>query len=453
MKSLLKTSRNTLVAIATVSMLVPSTIWAKGAPNGGGGQSHFSHGPSIQSSLNAPLRSAAGSSIGGSATINSSNGPVLAHTANNLATGAALDKSITTSNKQAKIVASASNLNGSGTLASGQSTVHSKQVMDEKGSEILTELNRALSLGDNPDESAPSDPDYPGHLGMGSDSQYGDGATMNYPKQSTPIQMSARGTSSTSSTPKVFGKASNSTTINAVVHEKTPNVQTLTNASGSDNGKNVFGRNNFATAKDVAAANIGKNAKGSTADPTPSQNDGPPIPLPSPMPKPFPSGPILSSSDENTSTTADNVTTDASATTSVTTPAVAAGADLVLEDIALTGTATLVAGPEFTIKFRNQGSTDAGKFQVGISAGFNQESKPTDPKAAVFVAGLAAGESKTITLRLSHKAMLMEDNGKGLVPYRFLRIALDLTNAIPESDKTNNKAVVERSAIETAAVK
>ena len=100
--------------------------------------------------------------------------------------------------------------------------------MEEKGNEILIELNRVLSLGDNPDEAAPSDPDYPGHLGMGSDSQYGDGATMNYPKQSTPVQLSAHGISST---PKAFGKVSDQSTLNATVHEKTPNVQTLTNVS------------------------------------------------------------------------------------------------------------------------------------------------------------------------------------------------------------------------------
>jgi len=35
-------------------------------------------------------------------------------------------------------------------------------------------------------------------------------------------------------------------------------------------------------------------------------------------------------------------------------------ADLVLEDVHLASPATLVAGPAYTVKFRNQGTADAG---------------------------------------------------------------------------------------------
>jgi len=35
-----------------------------------------------------------------------------------------------------------------------------------------------------------------------------------------------------------------------------------------------------------------------------------------------------------------------------------------------------------------------------------------------------------------------------LVPFRYLTVAVDATSAVPETDKTNNSAVVERTALE-----
>ena len=100
-----------------------------------------------------------------------------------------------------------------------------------------------------------------------------------------------------------------------------------------------------------------------------------PIPKPKPFPTPNSSGPVFGGgvSDDNTmsSSTTENTTTPA------TTTAAATGIDLVLEDVTLASPATLVAGPAYTVKFRNQGTRPAGKFQVAIIAGFNEKSKPS----------------------------------------------------------------------------
>jgi hypothetical protein len=177
-------------------------------------------------------------------------------------------------------------------------------------------------------------------------------------------------------------------------------------------------------------------------------------PCPMPFPLPFPGGcdngggyaggdasPAIYISDDPAPASVTPV--------SATAPVADSGIDVVLEDVKLAAPATLVAGPAYTVTFRNQGTADAGKFQVVIAAGFNQQLKGNDPRAMVEIPSLAAGEVKEVTLRLPHKAELVEDNGKGLVPFRYLAVAIDATNAVAETDKTNNTAVVERATLES----
>ena len=89
-----------------------------------------------------------------------------------------------------------------------------------------------------------------------------------------------------------------------------------------------------------------------------------------PTPKPRSSASVFGGglSGGSTDSTTDTATT-ADASTSPATTAVATGIDLVLEDVKLASPATLVAGPAYTIKFRNQGTKAAGKFEVAILAG------------------------------------------------------------------------------------
>jgi hypothetical protein len=71
----------TAIALATISRVVPSTAWSKGAPNGGGGNGgHFSHGPSILKTLSKPVQFANNNS---NVTLSSSSGSPIAPTIHN----------------------------------------------------------------------------------------------------------------------------------------------------------------------------------------------------------------------------------------------------------------------------------------------------------------------------------------------------------------------------------
>jgi CARDB len=132
----------------------------------------------------------------------------------------------------------------------------------------------------------------------------------------------------------------------------------------------------------------------------------------------------------------------------------AANVDLVLEDVQLTAPATLVAGPAYTVKFRNQGTAAAGKFLVGVLVGLDGQLTADAPRAIVEVPALAADEVKQVTLRLPLGAMKMAGkSGDQATAFTHLFIGIDLTNAVAETDKTNNTAVVERAALETGSAK
>jgi hypothetical protein len=122
--------------------------------------------------------------------------------------------------------------------------------------------------------------------------------------------------------------------------------------------------------------------------------------------------------------------------------------DLVVEDIRMVQPATLIAGPAYQVKFRNQGTLAAGTFRVGIFAAL--DGKASDAaRALVDVPGLAAGEVGEVTLRLPAAAMkLVSVSTEQPAPFSQLMVAVDPDNLIVESDKTNNVATVDRSAVE-----
>ncbi len=181
--------------------------------------------------------------------------------------------------------------------------------------------------------------------------------------------------------------------------------------------------------------------------PKPKPKPNPPKPNPTPNPTPCPSGPIFGSgspSDDSTSVPSNDVTTTDGT-------AVASGVDLVLEDVKLAAPATLVAGPAYTVKFRNQGSQDAGKFEVGLLAGVNGRLTQDAPRAVIEVKSLPAGKSAEVTLRLPQSALkLLGANGRPAA-FTHLFVAVDLLNTVAESDETNNTAVVARTELETIA--
>jgi hypothetical protein len=139
------------------------------------------------------------------------------------------------------------------------------------------------------------------------------------------------------------------------------------------------------------------------------------------------------------STVAASVPADAVATGSV---------DLVLEDIHTVSPATLVAGPAYRVTFRNQGTLAAGPFRVAIVAAVDGKPSEQD-RAIVSVPSLMAGASTEVTLRLPASAMkIVNVSTSQPSAFSHLIVAVDPDNSVVETDKANNVAVVERTALE-----
>lgn len=133
-------------------------------------------------------------------------------------------------------------------------------------------------------------------------------------------------------------------------------------------------------------------------------------------------------------------------------PQTAAIVDLLLEDVEYVEAATLLVGPAYRVKFRNQGAEPVGKFRVALLAGMDGRVSEDSPRAMVEVAGLASGESKELTIRLPRTAMRLASTANGLPSaFTHLFVAVDIDNAIDELDKTNNVAILERTMLEEAA--
>ncbi len=152
--------------------------------------------------------------------------------------------------------------------------------------------------------------------------------------------------------------------------------------------------------------------------------------------------------------TTDSATADAAvqpAATVATTDALPpAGADLVLENIELASSATLIAGPAYTVKFRNQGTADAAKFQVAVLVGVDGKLADDASHAVVEVKSLTAGKSAEVTLRLPQSALKLIGTDNQPTAFTQLFVAVDLMNTVAETDESNNTAVVERSALEAS---
>ncbi len=121
-------------------------------------------------------------------------------------------------------------------------------------------------------------------------------------------------------------------------------------------------------------------------------------------------------------------------------------ADLVVEDVRMVQPATLVAGPAYSVTFRNQGTAAAGPFRVGMYAAL--EGKVADgAQATIDVAGMAVGQSRQVTLRLPLAAMqIVSVSTDQPAAFDKLMVAVDTDNSIEETDKANNVVVVDRDA-------
>jgi hypothetical protein len=334
---------------------------------------------------------------------------------------------------------------------------------DDIGNDILNGLNTTIGVltGDagnggsfgssGPGGTTPPE-DGPNSLTNGSGGQYQDGTAPNNPPagaggttSGNPNAGSAAGSAMGASTGST-GSSTGSTKPPAPV-------------SAAQLAKNA---KNLAVAKVPAGWGTKRNKipdPGSSSK-TPANPTNPTTPktptnptTPSPMPMPYPTGPALGggSDDNATSASTTDGTTPAATDVPTTNPAASLAVDLVLEDVQQASPATLVAGPAYKVTFRNQGTEPAGKFQVAIFAGLDGKLADRAPRAVVEVASLAAGEVKTVTLRLPQKALRLIDADNKPVVFSHLFVVVDVKNAVPETDKTNNGAVVARADLEAAA--
>jgi hypothetical protein len=115
-----------------------------------------------------------------------------------------------------------------------------------------------------------------------------------------------------------------------------------------------------------------------------------------------------------------------------------------LEDVTVFEDATLVAGPAYSVRFRNQGLAASGKFVVAAAASLDGQVRPTAPQVSLEVPPLYPGEMRELVLRLPAAAMKM---GVAGTPFSNLIVKVDAADAVGELDKTNNSAVVERTAL------
>ncbi len=122
--------------------------------------------------------------------------------------------------------------------------------------------------------------------------------------------------------------------------------------------------------------------------------------------------------------------------------------DLVVEDIHLAEPATLLAGPAYRVKFRNQGMGSTGPFRVGLFAVL--DNAMTGSQAVVDVAGLEAGQTAEVTLRLPQSALrVVAANGQSTT-FNRLAVSIDSDGTVNETDRSNNAAIVDRAAVEAA---
>jgi hypothetical protein len=122
-------------------------------------------------------------------------------------------------------------------------------------------------------------------------------------------------------------------------------------------------------------------------------------------------------------------------------------ADLVLEGVEFIEPATLIAGPSYRVKFRNQGTGTATNFKLALVASLDREIAADAPRAEVEVATLAAGQTSEATIRLPRSAMRLAGPSGTAAPFTHLHVKLDAAGTIQDATPTNNVAVIEQSTL------
>jgi hypothetical protein len=114
--------------------------------------------------------------------------------------------------------------------------------------------------------------------------------------------------------------------------------------------------------------------------------------------------------------------------------------DLVLEDLKVSAEATAVAGRAYAVRFRNQGTRQAGSFAVMVAASVDGSLAHDEPHGAIEIPGLGPGESQEVVLRLPAAATKPNADGQS---FNKLIVMIDPLDAVSELDETNNTAVLD----------
>ncbi len=123
--------------------------------------------------------------------------------------------------------------------------------------------------------------------------------------------------------------------------------------------------------------------------------------------------------------------------------------DLVLEDLQLSAAATIVAGPAYVLRFRNQGSAVAQGFHVALLAGVNGQVTADAPRAMGYLSSVDPGQTVVINLRLPVSATQIRGVDGSLVPMTDVFVSLDFADVVEELDENNNLAIVQAKALQT----
>jgi len=128
----------------------------------------------------------------------------------------------------------------------------------------------------------------------------------------------------------------------------------------------------------------------------------------------------------------------------------APAADLIITDLVQVepGDAANNAGPLLRITVKNKGTLASGKFGLGAYASLKAEPNENMVANGQELEALAAGESRTVEIRLPVEALAMRADAKALPePFSKVFVVVDTKNTVTESDETNNMLPVEREKL------
>jgi len=160
--------------------------------------------------------------------------------------------------------------------------------------------------------------------------------------------------------------------------------------------------------------------------------------------------PIASARPAAASTATNVQTTTAAAQSPANLPeaATSPGVDLVLESIELIKQKDPTSRPLYRVRFRNVGTTPAGRFRIGLVAGFENRSIEESPRAVAEVAGLGPSQVGEVQLSLPKESpQVVGTSSADADDFSFLAAAVDVDESVKETDKTNNVASVARSEL------